>query len=115
VFTAHWTVRAVADYEKIRDDAKKSLDARKLNPSLKATKAEGLFKQTRKCIELLLANPRHPGLKTHKFSSLEHPWDSKQDVFEAYIQNKTPGAYRLFWCYGPAAGTITLIAITPHP
>ena len=26
-----------------------------------------------------------------------------------------PGAYRLFWCYGPESGQITIIAITPHP
>jgi len=38
-----------------------------------------------------------------------------EKVFEAYVQNKTPGAYRLFWCYGPDKGQITLIAITPHP
>ena len=47
--------------------------------------------------------------------SLEHPYDPGQPVFEAYAQNRTPGAYRVFWCYGPAAGDITIIAITPHP
>ena len=30
-------------------------------------------------------------------------------------KNKTPGAYRVFWCYGPNTGEITIIAITPHP
>lgn len=36
-------------------------------------------------------------------------------VPEASIQNKTPGAYRLFWCYGPDRDRITIIAITTHP
>jgi hypothetical protein len=36
-------------------------------------------------------------------------------VFEAYAQNKMPGAYRIFWCYGPNKGDITVIAIAPHP
>jgi hypothetical protein len=38
-------------------------------------------------------------------------------VFEAYAQNRTPGAYRIFWCYGPDKdkGDITITAITPHP
>jgi hypothetical protein len=30
-------------------------------------------------------------------------------------QNRTPGAYRVFWCYGPDQKQITILAITPHP
>jgi hypothetical protein len=45
----------------------------------------------------------------------ELPFDPAAKVFEAYAQNKTPGAYRVFWCYGPEQGEITVIAITPHP
>ena len=40
---------------------------------------------------------------------------SKQPVFEACAQNQTPGAFRVFWCYGPRKGDISIIAITPHP
>jgi len=36
-------------------------------------------------------------------------------VFAAYAQNRTPGAYRIFWCYGPGKKDITILAITPHP
>ncbi len=67
---------------------------------------------------MLLADyhtPRHPGLQTPEYSSLEHPFDPAGKVFEAHAQNKTPGAYRIFWCYGPGKKEITLIAITPHP
>ena len=39
----------------------------------------------------------------------------KAKVFEAYAQHRTPGAYRVFWCYGPGPGEITILAITPHP
>jgi len=66
-------------------------------------------------IRLLHENPRHPGLQTHAFHSLEHPFDPAGKVFEAYAQNRTPGAYRVFWCYGPEAGMITILAIAPHP
>jgi hypothetical protein len=34
------------------------------------------------------------------------------DVFEAYVQNHTPGAFRLLWCCGPRNGYITTVAIT---
>src|ERR1035441_10403608 len=60
-------------------------------------------------------DPRHPSLNTHEFTGLHHPFDPRGKVFEAYAQNNTPGAYRIFWCYGPDKRDITIIAITPHP
>lgn len=75
----------------------------------------GLLKQVRKSLGYLQQNPRHPSLKTHPYSSIDHPFDPAQKVFEAYAQNNTPGAYRVFWCYGPKKNEITIIAITPHP
>ncbi|MGH2831450.1 MAG: type II toxin-antitoxin system RelE family toxin [Solirubrobacteraceae bacterium] len=81
----------------------------------KSSKQEGLFKQVGKAIRQLAENPRHSSLNTHEYSSLEHPFDPRAKVFEAYAQNNTPGAYRIFWCYGPEKGVITIIAITPHP
>lgn len=71
------------------------------------------LKAVRKAIGLLERNPRHPGLNTHKFSSKQGP--NGEDVFEAYAENNTPGAYRIFWMYGPGKDVITVIAITPHP
>ena len=67
----------------------------------------------RKALGLLEINPRHPGLNTHKFSSLQGPHG--EDVFEAYAESKTPAAYRIFWIYGPEKGVITILAITSHP
>lgn len=114
-FTGVWTREAVERYNKLKADAEASLEARKSGKKSKATEAEGLFKQIHGCIQKLLNDPRHPGLNTHKFDSLEHPYEKNQAVFEAYAQNRTPGAYRVFWCYGPKKGDITILAITPHP
>lgn len=75
----------------------------------------GLVKQIKKTLGFLQTNPRHPSLQTHIFSSLENPYHPHEKVFEAYVQQHTPAAYRLFWCYGPEKGKITVIAITPHP
>jgi hypothetical protein len=41
--------------------------------------------------------------------------ENGEEVFEAYAENNTPGAYRIFWHYGPGKDVITIIAITPHP
>jgi hypothetical protein len=71
------------------------------------------LKAVRKALAYLQANPRHPGLNTHEYSSLEGVNGEK--VWEAYAQNQTPGAYRIFWHYGPGREYITIVAITPHP
>ncbi len=113
-FTPVWTRAAHQQYNRLMADANDSLKAR-TSEKKKANKAEGLFKQVHACVEKLLNDPRHPGLNTHKYDSLEHPYHSGQPVFEAYVQNRTPGAYRVFWCYGPAKGNITILAITSHP
>ena len=114
-FTPMWTKEADATFTKLQTAAFVSLEKRKQSKKAKASKAEGLFKQVEKCVRLLLENPKHPGLNTHEYDSIENPFDRKSKVFEAYVQNRTPGAYRLFWCYGPSKGQITIIAITPHP
>ncbi len=80
-----------------------------------APQHSNLVKQLKKTLGFLQTNPRHPSLQTHVFHSLEHPYRPKEKVFEAYVQQHTPAAYRLFWCYGPKKDQITVIAITPHP
>jgi hypothetical protein len=81
---------------------------------LKADKGlEKRYHSVKKAIQFLSANPRHKSLKTHEFTSLKGPDGEK--IFEAYAEQSTPAAYRVFWYYGPAKNRITVIAITPHP
>jgi uncharacterized iron-regulated protein len=114
-FAPKWTAEAEATFLKLQADAAASLRNRQTKKQAKATKAEGLFKQVNKSVDLLLQNPRHPGLKTHEYASIPSPYKEGEKVFEAYAQNNTPGAYRIFWCYGPNKSEITVLAITPHP
>ena len=74
---------------------------------------EKRLRAVRKALAYLETNPRHPGLNTHKYSSLVG--ESGEEIFEAYAENKTAAAYRIFWHYGPGKNVITIIAITPHP
>lgn len=57
---------------------------------------------------------RHPGLNTHEFKGRQCPHGNK--LFEAYAQNRTSGAYRIFWCYmpKPTVGVVYVVAITTH-
>lgn len=66
-----------------------------------------------KALGYLEANPRHPSLNTHKYDSLQGK--NGEEIFEAYAENNTPAAYRIFWHYGPGKKIITIIAITEHP
>lgn len=110
-----WTPEAQQQYAALRASAETALKSREASNRGKASRHEGLFKQVHKCLQFLTANPRHPGLQTHAFHSIPHPYNKGEKVFEAYAQHRTPGAYRVFWCYGPQKGELTIIAITPHP
>lgn len=79
----------------------------------KSKDKEGILKSVRKTLGLMESNLRHPSLNTHAYSSLNGANGEK--IFESYAQNNTPGAYRVFWHYGPNKKQITIIAITAHP
>lgn len=115
MFTLKWLNVALATYNGLRTAASEHLKSRTGKGKRKTSKEEGLFKQVHKTLELLRSNPKHPGLNTHEYDSIENPFDQSQKVFTAYAQNRTPGAYRVFWCYGPGRQEITIIAITEHP
>jgi len=71
------------------------------------------LKAVRKTLAYSQANPRHPSLNTHKYTSIEGP--QGEEIFEAYAENRTPAAFRIFWYYGPGKKQITVVAITKHP
>ena len=89
---------------KFTQEAYENLIALEENKSL-----EKRLKAVRKALGCLEVNPRHPSLNTHKYSSLAG--ENGEEIFEAYAENKTPAAYRIFWHYGPSKEVITIIAI----
>lgn len=74
---------------------------------------KNILKAVYKTLGLMETNLRHPSLQTHEFTSLKGPNGEK--VFEAYVQQNVPGAFRVFWYYGPEKKQLTIVAITPHP
>jgi hypothetical protein len=97
LFELEWTDEAKATYIDLKNDASR----------------KKRYRAVKKTIGLLARNPRHKSLQTHQYFSLKGPNGEK--VFEAYAEQKTPAAYRVFWFYGPSRGKITIFAITPHP
>ena len=91
---------------KVTCEAKKSLDI------LEKTECKK-HKKVWKTLGLMEINLRHPSLNTHKYDSISGL--NGEEVFEAYVENKTPAAFRVFWCYGPNRDELTILAITSHP
>lgn len=71
------------------------------------------FKKVRKTLGLLELDPRYPGLNSHKYSSISGA--NGEEIWESYVENQTPSAWRVFWHYGPNAGQITIVSIAAHP
>src|SRR4051794_31806979 len=72
---------------------------------------EKFFKRLVRVLRFLESNPRYPSLNTHEIDELTAKYGFK--VFEAYVENQTPAAGRLFWAYGPEKGDITILGIEP--
>lgn len=88
------------------------LSTRKQQDKL-AKNEKKFFKKLVKVLRYLGENPRHPSLQTHEIDDLTRRYGFK--VFEAYLENNTPSAGRIFWSYGPDTRDITVLGIEPHP
>jgi hypothetical protein len=71
------------------------------------------LKKVRNTLGRLQADPRYPSLNSHKYSSVKGI--NGEEIWESYVENNTPSAWRIFWHYGPGADCITVVSITPHP
>jgi hypothetical protein len=89
-----------------------SFDARDQLAALKQLKPKK-HRKVLKTLAKLETNPKHPGLNSHRYEAYDEL--HAQRIWESYAENKTPGAYRVFWHYGPNKDEITILAITPHP
>ena len=71
------------------------------------------YKAVLSALNKLQNNPQHPGLNTHLYESLRG--FNGEKIFEAYAENNTPAAYRIFFHYGPGKKIIMIYSIQPHP
>jgi hypothetical protein len=77
------------------------------------------LKRVRKALGLLQADPTYPSLHSHLYQHF--PGLEKGKVWDSYIENRTPGAWRIYWMYGPnetrdevEIAVITVLVIGPH-
>ncbi|HSZ30197.1 MAG TPA: hypothetical protein VK784_10640 [Pseudonocardiaceae bacterium] len=95
--------------------ARETLDLLDGSPQYAAT-----LRKVRRALGLLQINPRHPGLHSHQYENF--PGAPKAKVWDSYVENRTPGAWRIWWMYGPdeihdnhTVAVITVLDIGPHP
>ncbi len=81
--------------------------------SLQSPVKKNILKAINKTLDLMSSNLRYSSLHTHEFHELKGPDGEK--IWESYAQNNTPGAYQMFWYYGPEKGKITIATIIPRP
>ena len=72
-------------------------------------KEEQLYKKWGKALKLLSADPGYPSLQTHEIEPLSRRYGMK--VRQSYLENKTSGAMRMYWVYGPDQKDITIIGL----
>lgn len=78
MFELQWTAEARKTYNLLKNDASQ----------------KKRYKAVKKTLNFLAMNPRHNSLQTHEYMSLCGPNGEK--IFEAYVEQKTPAAYRVF-------------------
>ena len=81
--------------------------------------AELRLKKVRKALGLLQTDPTYPGLHSHLYQHF--PGLEKGKVWDSYVENHTPGAWRSYWMYGPNEvrdgvefAVITVLVIGAH-
>ena len=77
------------------------------------------LKKVRKALGMLQTEPTYPGLHSHMYQ--QFPGLEKGKVWDSYVENRTPGAWRIYWMYGPneirddmEIAVITVLMIGPH-
>jgi hypothetical protein len=72
------------------------------------------LKKIAKTLRLLeQVGPRHPGLSSHLYQSVKGPGGAP--LWESYVENNAPSAWRIFWMYGPGPDELTITTVGPHP
>lgn len=74
---------------------------------------KGKLHKTRKALRLLAGEgPSYRGFQTHRYQSVPGP--GGKPLWESYIENQTPSAWRMWWIYGPGEADITIVTFGPH-
>ncbi|MFI6158190.1 type II toxin-antitoxin system RelE/ParE family toxin [Kitasatospora sp. NPDC051170] len=73
------------------------------------------LRRVRRALDQLASDPRHPGLRTHRYHAL--PGHIGRRVWDSYVETGAD-AWRIYWTWGPADHqddvVVTVLLIGPH-
>lgn len=98
------------------DDARDTLQRLTTGPKADPVK----LKKVRKALGFLQTDPLYPGLHSHQYENF--PGHTAEKVWDSYVENHSPSAWRVYWMYGPdekddqgePLSVITVLVIGPH-
>ncbi|HEY1619647.1 MAG TPA: hypothetical protein VGG25_18635 [Streptosporangiaceae bacterium] len=105
-------------FDEVAVDAIKDLTNGDANGTAKLEKVNRAFGN-------LQQNPRHPGLNSYEYQNFRGGPPGVK-IWHSYVENNTPGAWRIFWRYGPdetgknlkgkdvRVPVITILSVGPH-
>jgi len=70
-------------------------------------------KKVVRCLATLEQDPAYPGLNSHPFENIKGPLGER--IWESYVENHAPSAWRVWWYYGPGTAELTVFAVGPPP
>lgn len=74
---------------------------------------ERKYRKVVRCFAKLEQDPAYPGLNSHPFENIKGPLGER--IWESYVENNSPSAWRVWWYYGPGTGEISVFTVGPHP
>ena len=86
------------------------IDATFVNKAAKLLKKHpGRVERVQRTLGLLAVDPLDPVVRTKKY-------DKQLDIWQSYIEQGTPSAWRIWWHWHPIAeDTIVILSFGPHP
>ena len=66
-----------------------------------------------KVLALLEMDHRYPSLASHPYQQLDALYGER--IWESYVEQGTPSAWRIWWFFGPEDGEITVVDLAKHP
>jgi plasmid maintenance system killer protein len=73
------------------------------------------WKKVNKALQFLASDPRHNSLQAHKWETLKGKAPDGGDVWTAYVENGTPGAWRIFFFFDSREKSLIYVtSIEPH-
>jgi len=70
-------------------------------------------KKIAKCLGQMEQDVHYRALQSHRYESFDAAYSEK--IWESYVEQGTPGAWRIWWHFGPEPGQVTVVDLGPHP